>query len=244
MQSPSEETALNSLISEIDRAFEDPNSDKEALFMRIRSNLDNFNYHPNLAYRAVRARNILMNKAKKEGKREEQKDLAFKTLEIAKEVIEKNPTHGECNKWYAIAVGGVNDFVSTKEKIGNGQIFKNHVDYAISVNKNDATLYHLLGRFCDEVSKLSWIERKAAAALFGEIPPVNLSDAISNLQRAYELKPNWKENIFYLAKCKLDAKQTSEAKTLIEHGLSIPDVGEDDQIAHKDLLQLKEKHFG
>ena len=244
MQSPKEETALNSLISEIDKAFDDPNSDKEALFMRIRSNLDTFSYHPNLAYRAIRARNILMNKAKKEGKRDDQKDLAMKTLELAKEVIEKNPTHGDCNKWYAIAVGGVNDFVSTKEKIANGQLFKNHVDYAISVNKNDATLYHMLGRFCDEVAKLSWMERKIASTLFGEVPAATLDDAIANLQRAYELRPNWKENIFCLAKCKIDAKQLTEAKRLIEQGLSLPIVGEDDEIAQADMLQLKAKYFG
>lgn len=243
MQSPNEETALNNLISEIDAAFEDPNSDKESLLMRIQSNLDTFNFHPNLAYRAIRARNVLMNKAKKEGRLDDQKDLAMKTLALAQEVIEKHPTHGECNKWYAIAVGGVNDFVSTKEKISNGQIFKNHVDYAISVNKNDATLYHMLGRFCDEVSKLSWMERKIASALFGEVPQATIDDAISNLQKAYQLRPNWKENILYLAKCKLDAKQTSDAKSLIDHGLSLPNNGEDDEIAHKDLLNLKAKHF-
>lgn len=242
MQSPEEETIpLNSLIEEIDAAFEDVNSDKEALLMRIRCNLDAFNYHPNLAFRAVKASNMLVSKAKKDGRLEDQKDLAKKTLKLAEEALSANPNHGECNKWYAIALGGMNDFVQMKEKIENGQLFKKHVDYAISLNPHDAALYHMLGRFCESVSKLTWWEKKLASTLFAEVPSGTIQDAIDNLQRAYELKPTWKENILYLAKCKLDAKQTSEAINLINHGLTLPSAAEDDQIAHEELLQLKSK---
>ena len=124
MHSPDEEPpSLNTLIEEIDAAFEDVKSDKEALLMRIKSNLDTFNFHPNLAFRAVKASNMLVSKAKKEGRLEDQKDLAFKTLKLAEEALQRNPNHGECNKWYAIAIGGVNDFVPMKEKIANGQLF-------------------------------------------------------------------------------------------------------------------------
>ena len=99
----------------------------------------------------------------------------------------------------------------------------------------------MLGRFCESVAKLTWIERKVASTLFAEVPSATLQDAIDNLERAYQLKPTWKENVLCLAKCKLDAKQTLDAIKLIDHGLSLPQVAEDDQIAHKELLELKSK---
>ena len=144
---------------------------------------------------------------------------------------------------FAIAIGGVSDFVATKEKIQNGSLFKDHVEAAIALSPQDATLHHMQGRFCYTIANLTWIERKVASTLFAEVPAATLADALGHLRRAYDLKKEWKENVLYLAKCCLESKQLDAGRRYIEEGLALPVRGEDDQVSHQELLLLKKRHI-
>jgi regulator of microtubule dynamics protein 3 len=62
-----------------------------------------------------------------------------------------NDSNADCHKWYAITLGSSSDFLPIKDKIGNGFVFKKHLDRAIELRPDDAALYHLLGRFEFEV---------------------------------------------------------------------------------------------
>ncbi len=160
----------------------------------------------------------------------------------ATKAIECDDDNAECHKWYAIAIGSISDYIPTKEKIANGHEFKKHVDLALKLKPNDPSLHHMLGRFCFEVSNLSWVERKVASALFSKVPESSYEDSLSNLFKAYELKPNWKENIMFIAKILICQKKYSEAITWIDKGLALENIGEDDTIAHKELILLNSKH--
>src|SRR5256885_825842 len=113
---------------------------------------------------------------------------------------------------------------------------------AIALSPNDATLHHLLGRFCDSIAALSWVERKIASTLFAEVPKVTVEDALNHFRRAYQLRREWKENILYLTKCCLEVKELEEGAKYLEEGLSLPIGGEDDELAQKQLLTLKSKY--
>lgn len=146
------------------------------------------------------------------------------------------------NKWYAITMGSISDYLSTKEKIENGSLFKHHVDIAMKLQPNDPTLHHMLGRFCMEIASLSWIERRLASTLFAEVPEASLEDTLRHLLKAYELKKDWKENLLYLATCSIQLKDYKRASEWISQALDLPILGEDDQIAHQQILLLKSKH--
>lgn len=49
--------------------------------------------------------------------------------------------------------GARGEFLGTSERIASGRVFKKHIDEALAISPNDATLHHLLGRFCYEVSR-------------------------------------------------------------------------------------------
>ena len=170
------------------------------------------------------------------------RDWPSNAFEHAKEGVQLYPSSAECNKWYAIAVGGVSDFVATKEKILNGSIFKEHVDKAIELSPNDATLHHMLGRYCSTIASLSWIEKKVASTLFAELPQVTMKECYQHLKRAYDLRRDWKENIVHLAKTAFEIGLLNEGKKYLEEGIGLPVKGEDDELAHQDLLQLKSKY--
>ena len=78
--------------------------------------------------------------------------IAYKYAEKSLQVNENSP---DTHKWFAITSGARGQFLSTKERIASGKIFKKHIDTALKFSPNDATLHHLLGRFCFEISG-SW----------------------------------------------------------------------------------------
>lgn len=237
-----EVSGLSDLTKDIDSMFENPSIDKEVVFEKISQAINIYGPIEKLVYRRVKACNYLVSKAAKENNAEGKKALAFKTFQLAKDALTRFPNSAECNKWYAIAVGGLSDFVSQKERIENGYVFKKHVDIAISLSPNDSTLHHLLGRFCDSIAALSWVERKIASTLFAEVPQATVEDALNHFLRAYQLRREWKENLLYLAKCCLAVKRWDEGAKYLNEGLSLPIGGEDDELAQNQLLTLKSKY--
>jgi regulator of microtubule dynamics protein 3 len=77
--------------------------------------------------------------------------INFSGIEYAKQAIALNDSNADCHKWYAITLGSSSDYLPIKDKIGNGFVFKKHLDRAIELRPDDAALYHLLGRFEFEV---------------------------------------------------------------------------------------------
>lgn len=69
----------------------------------------------------------------------------------ASQALELDDESAEVHKWYGILVGAKGEFLSVKERILNGTLFKAHIDKALEIKPKDSTLHHLLGRFCYEV---------------------------------------------------------------------------------------------
>lgn len=140
---------------------------------------------------------------------------------------------------YAIGIGCLSEYVSTKEKVSNGAQFKNHLDMAMTLKKNDSTLYYLAGRFCMELLSLSWIELKVANTFFGPIPCVSHQDALEYFLQAYKLKPAWKENLYYIGHLLLAQKQPDEARKFVDEALSIPVYSCEEEEVHRKLQDMQ-----
>ena len=179
--------------------------------------------------------------AQKEGDSQLKKKLAFEALEFASKAIELDKDNAECHKWYAIAVGSLSDYITTKEKILNGHKFKEHVDIALHLKPGDPSLHHMLGRFCYEIANLTWVERKVASALFSKVPESSFEDSLNHLLRAFDLRPEWEENILFIAKVLFHQKRFSEAIEWSDRGMALQVVGEDDVLAHQQLTALNVK---
>lgn len=57
-----------------------------------------------------------------------------------------------------------------------------------------------------EVAALSWVERKIANTLFGNVPEASYEDAINSFEEAKKLKDT-KSTRYFAAKCKIQLKK-------------------------------------
>ncbi|XP_055395811.1 regulator of microtubule dynamics protein 2 isoform X6 [Bubalus kerabau] len=111
---------------------------------------------------------------------QEKKHYANIGKTLGEKAIMRAPKNGYCHLWYAVLCGYVSEFEGLQNKINYGYRFKEHLDKAIEFLPEEPFLYYLKGRYCYAVSKLSWIERKMAATLFGNIPSSTVQEALQN----------------------------------------------------------------
>ncbi|KAB0381071.1 hypothetical protein FD755_008855, partial [Muntiacus reevesi] len=115
---------------------------------------------------------------------QEKKHYANIGKTLGEKAIMRAPKNGYCHLWYAVLCGYVSEFEGLQNKINYGYRFKEHLDKAIEFLPEEPFLYYLKGRYCYAVSKLSWIERKMAATLFGNIPSSTVQEALQNFLKA------------------------------------------------------------
>ena len=154
--------------------------------------------------------------------------------------MEPNKVKGQ--KWYCASIGKITKFVGIKQKIKYGHEFKEHIDKAIKLDPNDYLLHFMLGRFCFELSSLSWLERRIASTLFGQVPSSNFNEALTAFIRCDKLKPKWKDNYLWVAKTLIQLKRKEDAKKWVTLALALHSANVLDEMAHRQLIKLKTKH--
>lgn len=226
----------------LDVLLDSETSDKEYVYNRLYSMKDEFMNNADFLWRFAKATHLYGIVLQNRNEMEKRKELAFEAHEYAKKALEIEKQNPEVHKWFAITVGCLGDFVKTQERIMNGYAFKEHVDKAISIKPDDPSLHYMLGRWCYEVAMLSWFERKVASTIYSSPPEATLIEARDHLLQAERLKPDWKENLLYLAKTYVGEGDYSTAISLIDRALSIPVIREDDNMIQNELESLESKY--
>lgn len=229
---------------ENDNSATDSSFDKEILLEKTTAGFKQFNGDDDeeLLWRMARAVFLAACLAERKKDKETQKKRLFEAEELCNKAIEKNANCFDAHKWMAMILGKVSDFVSTKERIEKGKEIKNHLEVAIGLKPDEAYLYHVYGRWCLEVAKLSWVERNIAKLVFGTPPEATNEDALQNFKRGEELKQNWKVNDFYVAKALIELKKYKEAVEYLDKAISLPNETDEDHILSDELAELEKKY--
>ncbi|XP_070932640.1 regulator of microtubule dynamics protein 2 isoform X3 [Macaca nemestrina] len=170
---------------------------------------------------------------------QEKKHYANIGRTLSERAINRAPMNGHCHLWYAVLCGYVSEFEGLQNKINYGHLFKEHLDIAIKLLPEEPFLYYLKGRYCYTVSKLSWIEKKMAATLFGKIPSSTVQEALHNFLKAEELCPGYSNpNYMYLAKCYADLEENQNALKFCNLALLLPTVTKEDKEAQKEMQKI------
>ncbi|KAF6105958.1 regulator of microtubule dynamics 2 [Phyllostomus discolor] len=170
---------------------------------------------------------------------QEKKHYANIGKTLGEKAITRAPMNGHCHLWYAVLCGYVSEFEGLQNKINYGHQFKEHLDKAIELLPEEPFLYYLKGRYCYAVSRLTWIEKKMAATLFGKIPSSTTQEALQNFLKVEDLCPGFsKINYMFLAKCSMDLKQTEDAVKFCDLAMLLPSVTREDKDAEDEVKKI------
>ena len=174
--------------------------------------------HPEILWRQARASYDIAD-TKPDDKKWKEKYYR-EAFSFSQTALEKDSTSFGPHKWFAVTLSALGDFVSTKEKIQNSFLIKEHSLKALEYKPKDPTTLHMLGRWCYAVANVGWIERKLAATLFASPPESSFAEAIGYFQKAHELHV-WTGNIFWLGMAYESEGKHDSSKEIWQTALSI-----------------------
>eukprot|EP00092_Neocalanus_flemingeri_P029756 GFUD01032304.1.p1 GENE.GFUD01032304.1~~GFUD01032304.1.p1 ORF type:complete len:425 (+),score=92.78 GFUD01032304.1:53-1327(+) len=236
-----EETELVEFFAKVDDLMEGSQEQQQLSLKLITDSLTEYNNNPSYLWRLCKSQYLCAVLAGHDGAKDIKKDLIVEAVQTGERALNLDQRNSEAHKWYAISLGSRGEFAGVKEKILDGFEFKSHIDKAAELNPGDHITHHLLGRFCYEVSQLSWIERKMASTLFASPPSASLPEAIDHFLQAERLKPDgWKENRLFIAKCHIGLGEYNQAVIWLDKADSIPLASQDVREGIKDKLSQQE----
>ncbi|XP_045161395.1 regulator of microtubule dynamics protein 2-like [Mercenaria mercenaria] len=242
-QTEQEIESRDEVFTEVDQLLEGTDEDKEKAFDILQRNKSKYLTDANFYWRLSKTTFQVSQILGARGDAEKKKEYVYTAKDLAQKALDLDDQCANAHKWFAITIGSIGEYEGTQEKIKNGFIYKEHIGKAISLKPKDPSNHYLLGRWCYSVYMLSWIERKAAAALFATPPTSTAEEAVIHFLKADELNPGkWKENILFIAKCYIEMRQYQEAVKWLIKGQQIPTVSQDDKESEIEIGTLLAKY--
>ena len=190
-----------------------------------------------LSWRLARA---MKKSADAEKTKDTKKALVFDALKHAERALELVPEIGAAHKWYAILLSESGSFAGTSASIKNSFVVREHFERAAALSPKDATSRHLLGLWCFEVAKLSWIEQKAAAALFATPPTATFAEALDHFEHAERIEPGfYPKNLLLTAQALSRLGRADEAKAALAKCLAATPKSPEDEATLEEARKLK-----
>ncbi|VDD95499.1 unnamed protein product [Enterobius vermicularis] len=191
--------------------------------------------NPEFLWRFGEACMMWANKYKKRNPK--RRELIFEGREYAIKAYELNENSFDALRWTAILCGAATEYLGVKDRILQGKKFKSYLDKAIGIRSTEYTLLHLRGRFCYEVSNLSWLERKVCSTLRFELPSCTIDEALADFLAAEKFKETpWPENLLYIARCYAVKKQKKLAQDFLERAEA---VDEPDECVNESIAEVR-----
>ncbi|MBC8035394.1 MAG: hypothetical protein H7Y03_14695 [Chitinophagaceae bacterium] len=181
---------------------------------------------------------IVGNHQKERATRNKYFQAARKYAELALKV---NPSWSEANLVMSLAMGRAALIASGKERIIAVEDIRSYALKAVSYDSTNYKAYHILGRWCYEVSNLGFFERTAAIILYGGVPKSTFLEAIRWYEKSISLAPNFPLNYLECAKAYEKYGQVKKAISLLQKMQLMPLITEDDAEIRKEGKALLEK---
>ena len=130
---------------------------------------------------------------------------------------------GAADGHYALAMvlGRLSRTKGSKERVKYAKIIYDEATRAVQINPNHNFAHHVLGAWNAEVERLSGFQRFFAKALFGGgfMSKANWDDAVTHLERAVAIRPDWIYHRLELAQIYTDVGAYTKAR---EQLMAIP----------------------
>ncbi|CAK1601928.1 unnamed protein product [Parnassius mnemosyne] len=170
------------------------------------------------------------------------KDLIKQAYDIIAYELPNSGDNYAVHKWYALILDAKTSFEGYKERIKHLEKIKEHFDFAVALNPNDATTLHMLGEWCYQLSEMPWHQRKTTELLFYSLPKSSYEDALEYFLKAESVQPRFYSiNLLRLGSCYLKLNKEDQAKYYLQLAASYPAKSNEDHQANKEATELLKK---
>ena len=230
-------------LNKWDEDYDDLGSDKQHLFNQLQEGLCHSPKNVDYLWRAAKVlTNHMASNSKRNKDTVQQKQFVCEAVSYAKKAIEADPQCFEAHGMYCASVGMLAEFVGIKERIKCGHEFKKHLEIGFELNPSSYGSYHMYGRFCYQIASISWLEKKLAASIFGELPQGSYEEALEALQKSDALNPNGVLNKLWISKTLIALKRYADAILWMDRALEMEVKTEEDVVCKEELIELKKKY--
>lgn len=129
---------------------------------------------------------------------------------LGKKAIIQHPQNANAHYAYAVSLGRMTEFASSKTKIENAKIIKSEAELTIKLDPKTAGAYHILGRWHREIAGFNLFERTMIKAIFGDLPGGTYEESIKYFEKAILLEPMNAIHYFELAQSLLARDQKND----------------------------------
>ncbi|GAK60056.1 hypothetical protein U27_07044 [Candidatus Vecturithrix granuli] len=166
-----------------------------------------------------------------------------RAVEYAETMLEKYPDKAETHYFLSVSYGNLAMFTGGKTKVKLSRNVKEHAEKAIRLDPNHAESHVVLGIYYREIANLNRVLKAFAKVFFGGLPGGSNEDAERSFLKALELKPDYINAHFQLAKTYEKMKDKDKAIAQYEQVLELPIHDHQDQAiktkAEKQLSEIK-----
>lgn len=159
----------------------------------------------------------------------------------AKQAIDIATDCSYAYKWQAINLGKLGSYISTTDKIKNSFTIKEAAKRSLEIKPDDPGTYHLLGEWCLQVASVSWIEKKAAAAIFGTPPESSYEEAAGYFLKAHELDPTLIDTMKSLGDVYVAMRKKADAERFYKKVLETPATTAPQKRVHAEVVAKLKK---
>ena len=156
-------------------------------------------------------------------KGEEQRRLFSQAVEHARAAVAAAPDSGTGHLALAVALGRQALREGPNTRLALSKEVKTEADRAIALDSTLDRAYHVRAIWNRRIASLSFIERTAANTVLGGVPKgASLENAVSDLERAIALDPNYVNHHLELGRTFLQLKRDDEARKELERAIALP----------------------
>ena len=153
----------------------------------------------------------------------ERDPLVAASVEHARAAIKVVPDSAQGHVWLAVALGRQALKEGPKASLSLSREIKSEVDRAIAIDPNIGRAYHVRAMWNRKLASLNGIERLVANTVLGGVPKgATMANAVSDLERAVELEPNYVGHRLELGRTYWMLRRYTDARRELEKAIALP----------------------
>lgn len=171
-----------------------------------------------------------------------QKKYYVEAKRLGKKAIAINTNYADAHLSYAVALARENENASSKTKISNAKEIKKECDIVLKLDPENATAYHIMGRWHRTFAGLNGFKKTMINSLYGGVPEGGTyADALEMFKKAIKIEPKLSMHVYELAVTYYEMGQKDNAKKFAEKVMQYPVKSKDDEKTNRECKKLLEK---